>query len=75
MKHVLFQCPVPCDGPCQFCDGGLAYCTVCGGGEAELPTDCPGRRMTDLLRERVAAGMLDFVGSRWVDGPKAKEER
>lgn len=31
-------------GTCPICDGGLAYCTVCKGGESELDTPCPGDR-------------------------------
>ncbi len=51
---------------CQTCRGGLAHCKVCGGAEGDLPTDCPGERMTDDQRDRVMAGKLDFVGAGWV---------
>lgn len=52
---------------CQACV--LSYCKVCRGGEAELPTECPGRVMTP--EEMVFVGMdeLDFdLGCWWLRG-------
>jgi hypothetical protein len=46
---------------CVFCNGGLASCTVCGGGEGTLPTDCPGERMTATQQDAVYAGSLDYT--------------
>jgi hypothetical protein len=43
--HVWYKCPRDCAG-CQFCDGGLGYCTVCGGAEGSLLPECPGARLT-----------------------------
>lgn len=51
---------------CFVCEGGLAYCVVCGGAEADLPSTCPGELMTELTRILVARGMVDFRGGRWV---------
>lgn len=51
---------------CKFCDGGLGWCRVCGGGEAELTKDCPGRKTTGRERELVIQGRLNFVGGRWI---------
>lgn len=65
-KHRLYECPARCDG-CMFCNGGLALCTVCGGGEGSLPTDCPGEKMTDLVEASVYAGRTDYVNGEWVD--------
>lgn len=45
-NHTLYKCPDDCNG-CQFCEGGLASCTTCKGGEGSLPTVCPGRPMTE----------------------------
>ena len=51
---------------CNICDGGLAFCKVCRGAEASLPTECPGRRMTDREEELVTSGRIDFVNGQWV---------
>jgi hypothetical protein len=52
---------------CQFCDGGLATCTVCLGFEGSLPTDCPGAKMTQVQQDLVYEGNLDFrVGRGWI---------
>lgn len=58
------------------CDGGqadnctaciLALCTVCGGAEASLPTDCPGRAMTGTELDEVEGQLLDYRHDRgWV---------
>lgn len=46
----------------------LAHCKVCGGAEGTLPTDCPGRRLTDVEEERIwIHGNLDFVDGKWVE--------
>lgn len=43
MKHTPFKCPSNCENPyCNYCVGGLVTCTVCGGSESELTTDCCG---------------------------------
>lgn len=65
MKHIFYKCPDSCEG-CQFCNGGLALCTVCNAGECELPTDCPGVRLTDALRASVCAGQIDYQGGEWL---------
>ncbi len=46
-------------------EDGLQHCRVCNGGEGSLPTECPGRRMTDEEEEHVYEGMLDFKGGIW----------
>ncbi len=48
---------------CHICDGGLAVCTVCRGGEGSLPTECPGQPMTGQQQEDVYAGTLDYKES------------
>lgn len=60
-----------CERPhCPICDGALASCTVCGGAEGSLPTDCPGHRMTAQQMEAVYAAALDFRDDEgWVNKP------
>jgi hypothetical protein len=49
---------------CQACV--LALCIVCGAGECELTTDCPGHRVSDARREEVCAGRLDYWSGVWL---------
>lgn len=51
---------------CIYCDGGLSYCTVCTGAEGSLPTECPGRKLTDDEESLVASGVKDYVNGKWV---------
>ena len=50
---------------CSICDGGLLWCTVCGGAERSLPQGCPGRKMTAEEEHEVYAGTLDYHGGTW----------
>lgn len=70
MKHVL-ETHVDCqNSPCSICDGGLAYCTVCGGFEGTLTTDCCGRRLTEDDEHRIFdLGILDYRDGAWLDMP------
>ena len=43
----------------------LFLCEVCGGGEASLPTHCPGRRMTTVQVDLVQRGTVDFRDGKW----------
>jgi len=47
-EHIFYVCPQPCPdvGRCQFCDGGILYCTVCGAYEGALLDVCPGEKLT-----------------------------
>lgn len=45
--------------------GGLLHCKVCNGGEGSLPSECPGRSMTDDDQAKVYAGKLDFRQGQW----------
>ena len=66
-KHTYYTCPPDCDEPhCNYCLGGLAYCTVCKGAEGTLPTECPGAYMTARQEADVYAARLDFVQGDWV---------
>jgi hypothetical protein len=44
-EHTYYRCAPECNG-CQFCDGGLGWCTVCGAFEGELLTHCPGHKLS-----------------------------
>lgn len=50
---------------CPICEGGLANCFVCHGAEATLPTECPGRPMTEGEQQRVMDGVLDYRNGEW----------
>lgn len=63
--HKLHTCARDCEG-CVYCRGGLAFCDVCKGAEAQLPTECPGAQMDDALQEAVALGRRDFIGGAWI---------
>jgi uracil-DNA glycosylase len=58
VDHDLLQ-PSECDcdgsGSCNICDGGLAYCKRCKGGESELEDSC-------LTRKPVALCYTNLVG-------------
>ena len=41
-------------------------CEVCGAAEGEIPTDCPGRKMTADEKERVFHGSLDYKNGKWL---------
>lgn len=67
MNHTLYACPPDCTRPnCPICDGGLAHCTVCGGAEGSLPTECPRERMNEETERAVYARQLDYRGGVWV---------
>lgn len=74
MKHILKGSPeAPCDcgdreRSCMICDGGLALCVVCGGGEGSLPTDCPGRQLTMEEQDHIYEGTLNFVNGVMILG-------
>lgn len=65
--HVYYTCSGKCEGYCNYCDGGLAYCTLCTGGEGSLASECPGRKMTPEEDAAVYAGDLDFKEGKWVE--------
>lgn len=56
-----------CENPhCNICVGGLAFCTVCKGAEASLPTECPGRPLNATEEAEIMAGELNFRDGKWV---------
>lgn len=60
---------------CPICDGGLLWCIVCGGGEGELPSECPGVPMTSEQKDSVMGGEMDFRDGQWVRNYNLKKER
>lgn len=58
--HKWARCRSDCEG-CCLCEGGLSLCTVCGGGEGSLPTDCPGKKMTVEVESLVYSDQLDYT--------------
>ena len=69
MKHVFFNCHCNESG-CQFCDGGLSWCTTCNGFEGSLTTECCGRHITLDEEDRIYKdGNLDFKNGEWVNEP------
>lgn len=76
-EHKLHECDGRCRDAehvysCNYCDGGLASCDVCGGAEASLPTHCPGKPMSHQEQDEVAAGVLDFVDGQWQLGKRGE---
>ncbi len=42
------------EGMCNICDGGLAYCVVCRGGESDLDVPCQERVRRQSIEVRVS---------------------
>jgi hypothetical protein len=67
MEHVYLKHVACEEAMCAICDGGLALCTVCGGAEGSLTTECPGRKVTSAEDEAVYACTLDYFAGQWFD--------
>ena len=65
MKHTKYECNCNETG-CMFCDGGLFACTVCGGFEGTLTTECCGHKLHQAVLDAVYAGKIDYKNGRWV---------
>lgn len=66
--HVWYKCDGrSCEdrGGCMFCDGGLGACTVCGGIEGSLTTECPGIELPQETLDLLYALKIDFNQGRW----------
>ena len=64
--HTWYKCECDCSG-CAFCDGGLASCTVCGGAEGTLTTECVGFNLPEaVLLDLVYTGPWDFWDGQWI---------
>lgn len=74
IEHTWYKCT--CGQPgCMFCDGGLGSCTVCGGFEGTLTTDCIGCRLQEPTLNAVWKGYIDFVDGRWRPGVRWQKGR
>ena len=66
-KHKYYECDGKCgEDHCNFCDGGLALCTVCNQFEGALPTECPGEKISAQTGDMIYAGKADYINGRWV---------
>lgn len=66
MKHVWYKCKQPCTrNGCPYCEGGLGLCTVCGGAEGSLTTDCCGHHLNEHIQDAIYKGGLDFKDGKW----------
>lgn len=83
MKHVNVDCSCRHGDDevlgfmweCPRCQG-LFVCAVCGGAEAELPTECPGVQMTLEEKEAVQGRQLDFRDGSWkYPGLESQEDK
>lgn len=43
----------------------LENCKTCGGAEADLPTHCPGEKMSEERRKEISDGKIDFIDGKW----------
>ena len=78
--HIQMPCTDDsCGGSCNACT--LGWCKVCGAGESELTTHCPGplprateEERLELGRKRdgVSYGVLDFTEERGWHDPQGK---
>jgi hypothetical protein len=74
MKHERATHPTEKDcGPygCNVCN--LFICSVCGGVEGSLTTDCPCYQVPYIMGQLVYAGAIDFVVDQWITKDKTIE--
>jgi hypothetical protein len=72
MEHKFHLCKRT---SCMVCNGGLSLCTICGGAEGSLTTDCPGKQLTGKEQDKIYAGSLDFRDGSWVSAPNPTNQR
>lgn len=73
--HVAYQCTTKHNaddtytGNCQFCDGGLSACAICGAFEGAWTTDCAGIQVLATVWNLVYEGSRDYRKGKggWVD--------
>lgn len=66
MEHTWYVCKGNHDTNCYFCVGGLAACTVCGGFEGSLTSECYGTRLPEhFLDVMVYQDGWDFYDGSW----------
>jgi len=57
LKHKII--PVPGNDE-------LGYCEICRGAKGELPTDCPGRKMSIVEKDAIYNIGCDFKDGKWI---------
>lgn len=62
VEHEFHRCH---EDDCKVCLAELLLCEVCGGAEASLPAECPGRRMSVDEMDAVQAGDLQYAAGEW----------
>jgi len=69
VNHTRYVCDKVDCHPCQFCEGGLFWCTVCNGFEGTLTTDCSGRNNTEVEHDAIyKTKTLDYRADHgWVN--------
>jgi hypothetical protein len=73
MKHVLVVHNNCTDDHCPICDGGLCVCSVCGGADSSLTTECSGKIIPAWLETAVSNSYVDFIGGRWLITERGKQ--
>lgn len=63
MKHKFHNCT---NDRCIICRGDLKYCEQCKGAEASLPTECPGRPLTELQESNLILNKINYINNRWI---------
>ena len=43
---------------------------MCDGFEGQLPTQCPGEKMTEAQKERVYGCLVDYRDGAWREGER-----
>jgi len=67
MKHERAKHPFShecADWSCNICN--LFICSICGGAEGSLTTDCPCYPVPYVMDQLVYAGAIDFVVDQWI---------
>lgn len=62
LNHTWHKCD---EADCLVCNGGLKWCTVCGGAEITLPRHCPDRALTEEERALIECGELQYFNGKW----------
>lgn len=71
MLHVEWKCTkgwAECDKCNYDTHSELFVCAVCGGFEGILPTECPGRRLTEEEENGIYKKNWDFKNNEWTKG-------
>ncbi len=73
--HIQATCDGKCSEPygCTLCN--LFYCTVCRGAEGSLPSECPGKPISEENQQLIYQGTLDFRDGSWINRPLKKWEK